>query len=300
MINNPLVSIIIATYRRENELKRALESITHLEYSNYEIIIVDDNSDCEWNKRVNRIVDTFLDAFSKTSLKLIVNESNKGSAETRNIGIREASGEYVCFLDDDDVFLPNRIERQLQPMIKNNADYSITDLSLYNEQDVRVEVRTRDYIKDTSKKRLLQYHFMYHMTGTDTLMFRKDYIQRIGGFGPVNVGDEFYLMNKAILNEGRFLYVPTNDVKAYVHKAGGGISSGDEKINGENQLYKYKKEYFEQLDKETIKYIKVRHYFVLAYSNLKSKKYVHCAGNLLRALVHGPRQSLDVYRKHTR
>lgn len=271
--NTPLVSIIVPTYRRETELVRALNSIASLNYLNYEVIVVDDNADDIWNHKVGAIIKKFSDINKEIRIKYYANHPNQGSAKTRNIGIEMSEGAYVCFLDDDDIYLPDRIVNQLNLMLENNADYSITDLALYNENDKLVEFRKRDYIKETTSENLFQYHLMYHMTGTDTLMFKKEYLTKIGGFDPINVGDEFYLMSKAILGKGKFLYVPKCDVKAYVHSAGGGLSSGSAKIDGENRLYDYKKKYFGNLSKDTRKYIEMRHHLVLGLAYAKEKKW---------------------------
>lgn len=269
----PLVSIIIATYRRETELIRALDSVANLNYSNYEVVLVDDNDDSIWNKKVNQIVAEFCKINTKICVKYIANHPNLGSARTRNVGIDMAEGEYICFLDDDDIYLPERIANQLEPMMEVDADYSITDLALYNEKNKLVEVRKRDYIEETTSEKLLQYHLMYHMTGTDTLMFKKEYLNKIDKFDPIDVGDEFYLMSKAILEGGRFLYAPVCDMKAYIHSAGGGLSSGDAKIDGENQLYEYKKKYLVKLPKDVKKYIKMRHHLVLGLAYAKEKRW---------------------------
>lgn len=269
----PLVSIVVATYRRDKDLVRALDSIANLNYTNYEVVLIDDNDDVIWNDKVEQIVNDFSLLHSDICVKYFANHPNQGSAKTRNFGIDMSEGEYVCFLDDDDLYLPKRICNQLYPMIEVNADYSITDLALYYEKDKLIEVRKRDYIKETTSDKLFQYHLMYHMTGTDTLMFRKDYLEKIGKFDPIDVGDEFYLMSKAILGAGKFIYVATCDIKAYVHSAGGGISSGEAKIDGENRLYEYKTQYFDKFENKVIKYIKMRHHMVIGKAYAKKRNW---------------------------
>ena len=271
--NMPLVSIVIPTYRREKELIRALKSVAGLNYSNYEVIVVDDNGDKTWNDKVETIIKKIRNGNKELKIKYFANHPNQGSAKTRNVGIDMSEGEYICFLDDDDIYLPDRVINQLNPMLENDADYSITDLALYNEKDKLVELRKRDYIKNTAHEKLFQYHLMYHMTGTDTLMFKKEYLTKIGKFDPIDVGDEFYLMSKAILGKGKFLYVPKCEVKAYVHSAGGGLSSGAAKIDGENRLYDYKKKYFAELSKDARNYIKMRHHLVLGLAYAKERKW---------------------------
>ncbi len=274
----PLVSVVVATYRREKDLDNALESLAKQDYSNFEIILVDDNGLSEWNTRVEKIVKEFKKRYRNINLQYIANRSNLGSAKARNVGIEAASGEYVTFLDDDDLYLPKKITRQVSFMESQNIDYSITDLELFNENNRLIDRRTRHYIKNTSPDSLMEYNLKYHITGTDTMMFRKKYILSIGGFPPINVGDEFYLMQQAIEAGGKFGYLSGCDVKAYVHTGDGGLSSGQGKIDGEKSLYNYKKTYFNKLSKGTVKYIKARHYAVMAYAYLR----MHCFLGFLR------------------
>ena len=261
------VSVIIATYRRNETLKRAIESVLNQTYNDIELIVVDDNADAEWNTEVSNIVNIH------PAVKYIQNKENKGSAKTRNIGISEAEGEFITFLDDDDIYLSEKIEHQLNDMIKHNADFSVTDLLLYNERDKLIDKRIRSYITDYSPEQLLKNHLMHHITGTDTLMFKKSYLEKIGGFPPINVGDEFYLMKEAICGGGKFIYTKGCYVKAYVHSETDGLSSNMSKINGENALYEYKKTMFGSLDKKSVRYIKMRHHAVLAFAYLRMNKY---------------------------
>ena len=290
-----LVSVVVATYKREKELARALESLAAQTYENIEIILVDDNGDSGWNAKVSDIVIRFGERFPGVSLTYIPNEVNRGSAKTRNIGIAAAKGEYVTFLDDDDVYLPEKIKKQAEFMAGGGYDYSVTDLILYNHEDKPVDRRIRSYTKDTSARELKVCHLKHHITGTDTMMFRKEYLEKIGGFAPIDVGDEFYLMQRAIDGGGRFGYLPGCDVKAYVHTGEGGLSSGDGKIMGENALYEYKKTFFGQLEAKDVRYIKMRHYAVIAYAELRRKNYGKFVNNAARSFLADPIACINVW-----
>lgn len=268
----PKVSIVVATYRREESLVVALNSLSNQTYDNYEIVLVDDNDEKMWNDKVKRIVDNFKKENINVDINFIINHPNQGSAKARNIGIEAAKGDYITFLDDDDLYLPFKIENQLENMLTQDADYSITDLYLYNEDNKLVDKRIRSYIKKYDKNSLLEYHLINHMTGTDTLMFKKEYLLKMGMFDNIDIGDEFYLMLKAIDENGKLCYVPRCDVKAFVHKGENGLSSGKNKIDGENQLFEFKKKYFSSLSKKCIRYIKMRHHAVLSISYLKINK----------------------------
>ena len=171
-------------------------------------------------------------------------------------------------------------------------DYSITDLVLYNGDDKEIDKRIRTYIDDTSVPALRMYHLKYHMTGTDTMMFRKAYLTKIGGFAPIDVGDEFYLMQRAIEGEGRFGYLPGCEIKAYVHTGEDGLSSGDGKIKGENALYGYKKQFFHQIAAKDRRYITMRHYAVIAYAQMRSRKYFAFLKNAALSFVSSPVQCM--------
>ena len=283
-----LVSVVVATYKREAELKNALESLAKQTYPNMEIVLVDDNGNDEWNSKVSETVEVFRNRYPKIKLECIVNSSNQGSSKTRNIGIHSANGDYITFLDDDDIYLPDKIRKQVEFMETNQCDYSITDLILYNEDDKKINRRIRYYIKETTVESLRLYHLKYHMTGTDTIMFKKEYLIQIGGFAPIDVGDEFYLMQRAIEEGGKFGYLPGCEIKAYVHTGDGGLSSGDGKIKGENALYEYKKTFFNQLEAGDIRYIKMRHYAVIAYAELRRKNYVKFISNALKSFFASP------------
>ena len=269
-----LVSVVVATYKRENDLKRALESLASQSYSNMEIVLVDDNGNEEWNSKVSAIVEDFKNRYPSSSLNYVVNNPNQGSAKSRNVGISASSGEYVTFLDDDDFYLPDKVKNQVEFMESGDYDYSITDLALYNENDKEIDRRVRSYIKETTPEALFAYHFKFHMTGTDTMMFKKDYLSQIGGFAPIDVGDEFYLMQRAIEGGGKFGYLPCCDIKAYVHTGEtGGVSSGEGKVKGERDLFAHKKQYFNKLDRKSQRFIKMRHYAVVAFAYLRMKRY---------------------------
>lgn len=283
-----LVSVVVATYKREAELKNALESLAKQTYPNMEIVLVDDNGNDEWNSKVSETVEVFRNRYPKIKLECIVNNTNQGSSKTRNIGIHSAHGDYITFLDDDDIYLPDKIRKQVEFMETNQCDYSITDLILYNEDDKKINRRIRSYIKETTVESLRLYHLKYHMTGTDTIMFKKEYLIQIGGFAPIDVGDEFYLMQRAIEEGGKFGYLPGCEIKAYVHTGDGGLSSGDGKIKGENALYEYKKTFFDQLEAGDIRYIKMRHYAVIAYAELRRKNYVKFISNALKSFLASP------------
>lgn len=96
----PLVSVVIATFNRPHFLKRAIESVLQQTFTDFEIVVVDDGSAVP----VQEVVEQYRDA----RLRYIYQE-NSGLAASRNKGIFAARGEFIAFLDDDDILLPNKL-----------------------------------------------------------------------------------------------------------------------------------------------------------------------------------------------
>ncbi len=284
----PLISVIVATYKHDDMLLRALNSLASQTYKNFEIIVVDDNANDEYNSRVNDVITRFRQENENIKLNYIVNKTNLGSAKTRNVGIDASNGEYVTFLDDDDLYLPENLEKQVENMLKTGADYGLTDIILYYDDESLCEQRIRNYIKSYKKEDLIRYHLRYHLSGTDTLIFKKDYIEKIGKFGNIDFGDEFLLMLKAIENDGKFTYLPGCYIRAYIHRGEVGLSNGESKINGENTVFEIRKKYFGYLSKDDQKFVITRHFLVLAFAEFRRRKYFKAAYNGVRAFFVSP------------
>jgi len=101
----PLVSVIIPTYNRELLVERAVRSVLDQQYTNFELIIVDDGST---DGTADRIM-----AFNDERIRLIRHETSKGPSAARNTGLQHCSGSFIAFLDSDDSWLPGKLEKQL-------------------------------------------------------------------------------------------------------------------------------------------------------------------------------------------
>ena len=111
MSNNQLVSCIVTTYKRQPDMViRAVKSILNQTYVNIEVIVVDDSpSSYTYRNEVERRVISL-----NNKIKYIKHEHNKGACAARNTGIIHSSGEFVAFLDDDDEWLPTKLEKQIK------------------------------------------------------------------------------------------------------------------------------------------------------------------------------------------
>ena len=115
MQNFPLVSVIIPTYNRPDFLKLTIESILCQTYPKLEIIVVDDGSPGDHNQQLCK-------QFPEVNYIKIPNSG--GPARPRNIGIGRAEGEYIALVDDDDIWLPEKIEKQVH-ILNTNPDFGL-------------------------------------------------------------------------------------------------------------------------------------------------------------------------------
>ncbi len=117
MKNEPLVSIIIPTYKRSNMLSRAIDSVLNQTYKNVEIIVVDDNNE---NTQYRRDTEIVMKKYKENhKVKYIKHSKNMNGAVARNTGIKNSRGEYIGFLDDDDIYYKEKIQKQVEYLEKN-------------------------------------------------------------------------------------------------------------------------------------------------------------------------------------
>jgi len=147
MNKEPFVSIIIPTFDRPTLLKRAVKSVIGQTYSNFEIVIVDDSIENPAKKD--------LKPFLRRNLKYIRLKQHSGAAISRNTGIRNAEGDYICFLDDDDEYLPNFLEDLIRLLRDSqNAQMAIGAVILSDEKGNR-KMEPRISIKEDFLRELI-------------------------------------------------------------------------------------------------------------------------------------------------
>lgn len=106
---NEMISVVIPAFNRENIIKKCIDSVLAQTYSNIEIIVVDDHS----TDQTADVVDSYTDPRVKKCIRL---SQNRGACYARNKGADSAEGEYIAFQDSDDIWLPEKLEKQLQFM----------------------------------------------------------------------------------------------------------------------------------------------------------------------------------------
>jgi glycosyltransferase involved in cell wall biosynthesis len=170
-MNGNKVSIIIPTYKRCEMLIRAIDSVLNQTYKNIEVIIVDDNNPIsEFRKNTEKIMEVYENDNRVLYLK---HDRNKNGAAARNTGVAHSSGDIISFLDDDDWFLKNKIELQLEYLLKNKNFKGV-----YCGTKIKGKIIIPRLEGDLTKQLLLMETSLY----TPTLMFYKSVYIELNGF----------------------------------------------------------------------------------------------------------------------
>lgn len=156
---NELVSIIMPSYNTANYIEASIESVRHQTYENWELIIVDDCS----TDNTDEVVRPFL---ADRRIHYLKNEKNSGAAISRNRALREARGRWIAFLDSDDLWLPEKLEKQVSFMEQNGYHFSYTNYEEINMAGEKTGVRV------TGPKRITKTGmFNYCWPGCLTVMY---------------------------------------------------------------------------------------------------------------------------------
>lgn len=126
--NEALVSIVMPAYNCEKYVVEAINSILAQTYRNWELLVLDDGS----KDNTLRIIEEFSQNDSR--IKALPNGKNMGVSATRNRGIELASGEWIAFLDSDDMWEPEKLEKQFEIVDKEAAEFLFTGSSYINEE----------------------------------------------------------------------------------------------------------------------------------------------------------------------
>lgn len=160
---NELVSIIMPSYNTARFIKESIQSVLDQTYQNWELIIVDDCSTDNTDEVVASIKDD--------RIKYFKNEKNSGAAVSRNRALREAKGKWIAFLDSDDLWLPEKLEKQIEFMRDNNYHFSYTNYIEIDEDDSP----NGTFVTGPKKvSKALMYTFNY--LGCLTVMYDREYV----------------------------------------------------------------------------------------------------------------------------
>lgn len=161
MANNELVSVVIPCYNRKDRLLACLSSVLSQSYDRLEVIVVDDGSTDNVQELFTNIADP--------RLRFLRYEKNQGACYARNYGAERVRGEYIAFQDSDDIWYPDKIERQLAFLKKSGADMCFCGMD-------RVSAAGSGYyfpVHGFSPENALEQFLSENRAGTQTMLMRR-------------------------------------------------------------------------------------------------------------------------------
>lgn len=174
MLDQP-VSVIIPTYNRAYRITTSIQSVLNQTYSELEVIVVDDGSTDNTEEVISAIGDS--------RLKYHRLEENKGAANARNIGVSLAHNEVIAFNDSDDVWHPDKLEKQINYW--NNSPESVLVYCAY-KIDLPgggiLQIPSPDEEIDMLEGDIFYYLLIRSTIGTPTMVLRKSFFEELGGF----------------------------------------------------------------------------------------------------------------------
>ena len=166
-----LVSIITPTYNSEHFISVTIQSVQNQTYSNWELIIIDDCSTDTTAEIINAAIK------SDARIKLYILTKNEGTGVARNYGVDKAKGSYISFLDSDDLWMPNKLERQLDFMNQNKLLFTFSFYECIDEKGNTLNIR-REAPNLTTYKKL----FFCNYIGNSTAIYNAKMLGKI----PIN------------------------------------------------------------------------------------------------------------------
>ncbi len=284
------ITCVIPSYKRCDTVTRAIDSVLAQTYKNIEVCLVDDN--IPGDEYSQRLQDALKKYDGDSRVRYITQEKHINGAVARNVGIKAASGEYIGFLDDDDEWLPEKIEQQMKVL---QADPEIDAVSaLWTLYEGGKEVRKcAPYTADN-----LQFKVFLRDVAvfTSTVLIKKSAIERFGGFDGELLRHQDLQFLVDALKESKFEVLPEYLVRLHA----------DSEINRPNveKLIKAKRAFFQSVDAEFRKYsksdqkrIRNAHYYEVVFQALKAKKYKIAMKYMLKAGLK-PQSFIDLLKRY--
>lgn len=274
-----LVSVIVPTYKRSDMLLRCINSVLNQTYKNIELIVVNDN---EKGDEYSLQLYEKLSSVTDERFRFIEQEKHINGAVARNFGIKNATGEYICFLDDDDYINDNKIERQVEELSKLDSSYGGVSCLLTQVKNGKLTMVKLPYSTKNLMERVLSRRVRI---GTGAVLFRRKALDDAGYF------DEGLMRHQDVQ---LFAYFASKYklklIKEYLYVVD--ISDGQNRPSAE-KLYEIKRSYyksvaplFDKLTKRQVEKIYIMHDVEIAAAYVKRGEYLKGISMLKRLILH--------------
>ncbi len=269
-MNRGKVSVIIPTYKGDDNVARAVESVLNQTYNDIEIFVVDDNGrGTEKQLATENALRSYID---EGKITYLIHEKNINGSAARNTGARASSGEFICFLDDDDEYLPKNVENHIKRFRELSEDYGITHCAIkrfyeYNRQEI---------ISPTHEgEALLDFMCGKVKMGSSCIMVRRSAYESVNGFDETFRRHQDWEFSARILRNYKVAMV--NEVGLNKYQLYRNSAKNPEQYE-KNRLYYLERMAFiiDSFDKKDRNKIFNAHYQQIAIDYFKAKKFGKC------------------------
>ncbi|MGX7099285.1 glycosyltransferase family 2 protein [Globicatella sanguinis] len=259
-----LVSVIITTYKRNDTLKRAIDSVLSQTYKNIEIIVVDDNNeDSVYRELTKQAMEKYV---GLDNFKYIKHKNNMNGAFARNTGILNSSGDFITFLDDDDYFFSDRIEKLVKLLENASSEYGIIFSGYQYIKNEKILKKDFPILKKDPLFSMLSCDF--HIGSGSNFLLKKEVIKKVGNFDTSFMRNQDIEFLIRVFNEFKILV--TEEVLLNIQLDDGNQNkiTVDKVIKTKQKLLDKYNDIIELYDKEYIKYRQLqRVLYLITFNN---------------------------------
>ncbi len=211
----PLVSVIIPTYNRMHTLPVSIDSVLNQTYGHLELIIVDDGSKDGTEEYVRSIEDSRV-RYEKCGV-------NRGPSAARNLGAQLAAGEYLAFQDSDDEWMPDKLEKQMELLLRDE-EFSLVycEFGLFQEGNLLIRIPSRQLCYEQKCGDMFSYLLLYPLISTQTMVVRRAAFLQEKGFNETLKAYEDFEFTLRFSQKHRIGFVEETLVK--IHSSQGSVN----------------------------------------------------------------------------
>jgi glycosyltransferase involved in cell wall biosynthesis len=268
----PQVSVIIPAYNRAKILPRAINSILSQTFQDFEIIVVDDCSKDNTDEVVRQ--------YDDPRIRYTKHIQNKGGSAARNTGIKEARGEFIAFLDSDDEWLPNKLDKQINRFNQINGDCGL--IYTYLEIVDREGNFLKNHCVDSDGEVLKDLLVANFIASTSSIIVKKKYMDQIGGFDTEMKSCQDWDLYIRLSQVCQIFCIPEPLTKHYVDESANRISNDKSSvIKGHLRIQEKFRQNYEKLPID----LRLKHLNNFSFFYLKANNLQLSIQMLLRAFV---------------
>ena len=210
----PKVSLIIPVFNVSEYIEKSFQSAISQTYENIEYIIVDDCSSDDSIEKVEKIIEV---SPRKDDIKIIKHDINKGASSSRNTGIEASTGNYIYFMDSDDIITPECIQMHIESVVMNNADFSVGYIKVHGKKTIHQPAV--HFSIEANEKILKSFFTRKWMYSCCDRMFKKEFLISHGiHFKAGIIYEDVFFLFLVCLHAKKMISIKENTYKYIVRK----------------------------------------------------------------------------------